>query len=68
MDREISVEPWRDRGQRLLANILQTPAVHSVASASWALFVPRREGAREMPQPQITLEAPSCPCGRGFLR
>lgn len=57
MDHDVIVEQWLDRCKGFIANILQAPDLHSVASASLAIFAPMRQVARDMLQAKMTLEA-----------
>jgi hypothetical protein len=56
MDHDLIVESLLDRCKHVIEHILQAPDLHSVASASLALFAQMREVAREILQAKITLE------------
>jgi hypothetical protein len=73
MDHDLSVEQLLDRCKGFSENILQAADLHSVATASRAIFAQRREVAREVLEAKITLEAqqlkradvaPCCPDAR----
>lgn len=57
MDHDVIVEQVLDRCKRFIENILQASDLHSVASASLAIFAQFREVAWEILQAKITLEA-----------
>ena len=57
MDHDVIVEPLLARCKRFIEHMLPAPALHSSASASLAIFTPRRPLAREMLQAQLALEA-----------
>ena len=57
MDHDLIVEQLLARCKCFIENILQAPDLHSVASASLAIFVQMREVAREILQAKIMLEA-----------
>jgi hypothetical protein len=57
MDHDIIVEQLLDRCKRFIENILQAPDLHSVATASLAIFAQMRDVAREILQAKIALEA-----------
>jgi hypothetical protein len=57
MDHAVIVEPWLDRCKGVIEDIWQAPDLHSVATASLAIFGQMREVAREMLQAKIMLEA-----------
>jgi len=57
MDHDVIVEPWLGRCKRVIENILPAPDLHSVASASRALFAQMRHVARDMLQANTALEA-----------
>ncbi len=57
MDHDLIVEQLLARCKCFIENILQAPDLHSVASASLAIFGPMREVAREILQAKIALEA-----------
>jgi hypothetical protein len=57
MDHDVIVEQLLDRCKCLIENILQAPELHSVASASLAIFAQMRHVAREILQAKINLEA-----------
>jgi hypothetical protein len=57
MDHDVIVEALLDRCKRFIENILQAPDLHSVASASLAIFAQMRHVARDILQAKITLEA-----------
>jgi hypothetical protein len=57
MDHAVIVEQLLDRCRGLIESILQAPALHSVASASLALFAQMRPVARDILQAKIILEA-----------
>jgi hypothetical protein len=50
MDHELIVEPLLDRCKCFIEHILQAPDLHSVATASLAIFAQLREVAREILQ------------------
>jgi len=60
MDHDVIVEQLRDRCKSFMENILQAPDLHSVASASLAIFTQLRHVAREILQAKIALEAQQC--------
>ncbi len=53
---DLIVESLLDQCKHVIEHILQAPDLHSVASASLALFAQMREVAREILQTKITLE------------
>jgi hypothetical protein len=55
MDHDIIVEQLLDRCKRFIENILQAPDLHSVATASLAIFAQMRDVAREILQAKIAL-------------
>jgi hypothetical protein len=57
MDHNLIVEQLLDRCKCVIENILQASDLHSVATASLAIFAQLREVAREVLQAKITLEA-----------
>ena len=57
MDHDLIVEQLLDRCKCCIEHILQAPDLHRVATASLAIFAQLREGAREMLQAKMTLEA-----------
>jgi hypothetical protein len=57
MDHDLIVEQLLDRCKCFIENILQASDLHSVATASLAIFAQLREVAREVLQAKITLEA-----------
>jgi hypothetical protein len=57
MDHDVIVEQLLERCKRFIANILQAPDLHSVASASLAIFAQMRHVARDILQAKIALEA-----------
>jgi hypothetical protein len=57
MDHDVIVEQLLDRCKGFIEHILQAPDLHSVATASLAIFAQLREVAREMLQAKMTLEA-----------
>jgi hypothetical protein len=57
MDHDVIVEQWLGRCKRVIENILPAPDLHSVASASLALFAQMRHVARDMLQAKTALEA-----------
>ena len=57
MDHDVIVEPWLDRCQRVIENIVQAPDLHRVASAALTIFAQMRPVARDMLQAKIDLEA-----------
>jgi hypothetical protein len=57
MDHDVIVEQLLDRCKGLIESILQAPDLHSVASASLAIFARIRPVARDILQAKITLEA-----------
>jgi hypothetical protein len=57
MDHDLIVEQLLARCQCFIENILQASDLHSVATASLAIFAQLREVAREVLQAKITLEA-----------
>lgn len=57
MDHDAIVEQLLDRCKRFIAHILQAPDLHSVASASLAIFTQMRHVARDILQAKVTLEA-----------
>jgi hypothetical protein len=57
MDHELIVEHLLARCKGLIENILQAPDLHSVATASLAIFAQLREVARELLQAKMALEA-----------
>lgn len=57
MDHDVIVEQLLDRCKGLIENILQASDLHSVGSASLAIFEQMRHVAREILQAKIALEA-----------
>jgi Uncharacterised protein family (UPF0236) len=57
MDHDSIVEQLLERCKRFIENILQAPDLHSVASASLAIFAQMRQVAREILQAKIAMEA-----------
>ncbi len=57
MDHDVIVEQVLDRCKGFIESILQAPDLHSVASASLAIFAQMRHVARDILQAKITLEA-----------
>ena len=57
MDHDVIVEQLVARCKGFIENILQAPDLHSVASASLAIFTQMRQVAREMLQAKIAFEA-----------
>jgi hypothetical protein len=57
MDHELIVEQLLARCKGFIENILQAPDLHSVATASLAIFAQMREVAREILQAKMALEA-----------
>src|SRR5262245_30994896 len=57
MDHDLIVEQLLDRCKQFIENILQASDLHSVATASLAIFAQFREVGWEMLQAKITLEA-----------
>src|SRR5215472_10980241 len=57
MDHELIVDQLLERCKCFIENILQAADLHSVATASLAIFAQLREVAREILQAKITLEA-----------
>jgi hypothetical protein len=58
MDHDLIVEQLLDRCKCFIENILQASDLHSVATASRAIFAQLREVAYEVLQAKMTLEAP----------
>src|SRR5918999_6265627 len=57
MDHDLIVEQLLARCKCVIENILQAADLHSVATASLAIFEPMRQVAREILQAKIQLEA-----------
>ena len=57
MDHDFIVEQLLDRCRGFIENILQAPDLHSVASASLAIFEQMRHVARDILQAKTALEA-----------
>src|SRR5262245_55871332 len=57
MDHDVIAEQLLEQCKRFIENILQAPDLHSVASASLAIFTQMRQVAREILQAKIAVEA-----------
>lgn len=62
MDHDVLVEQLLDRCKGLIENILQAPDLHSVGSASLAIFAQMRQVARDILQAKMELEAEQLKC------